>query len=162
MTVLSLRGVFVSACANKQSILVFVACLGISACGSSPDESGVTVADNAAAARVWSGPFEAREHAAAGTARLERDTAGAHRLIFNNGFEIDNGPDLFAYISPKTIADVTAENALEGATKLTALVAAKGDQEYPVAAVADDFAGTAFVWCETYGVLFGAAGLTAK
>ena len=92
-------------------------------------------------------------HFGSGGARLIEAADGSLTLTLED-FSVQNGPDLFVYVSP----DPTGWTP--DAVNLGTLKATDGTFSYeiPAEVSADDIA-SAVVWCKAFGVLFAAAPL---
>ena len=77
-------------------------------------------------------------------------------IVFADDFRAANGPDLKIFLSPKSIADATGKNAVDGSINIGELKNTKGTQEYEVPAGINlaDY-GSVLVHCEAYSVLWG-------
>ena len=104
-----------------------------------------------------SGEWEGADdfHFGSGGARLIEAADGSLTLTLED-FSVQNGPDLFVYVSPD------ANGWTEAAVNLGALKATDGTFSYeiPAEVSADDIA-SAVVWCRAFGVLFATASLEA-
>ena len=89
---------------------------------------------------------------------IEQD--GQTLIRFSDDFRAAGGPDLKAFLSPKSISDATGQNATEGAIRLGELTKTRGGQDYVLPEGVDlaDF-GSVLVHCEAYSVLWGGANL---
>jgi Electron transfer DM13 len=107
------------------------------------------------------GSFVSLDHATSGTARV-LELADGRRFVRLEGFETENGPDLYVYLSTNAV------NGPEGAfdddiTNLGRLQGNIGDQNYELPADADPAAyATVVIWCDRFDSAFGAAELTAS
>ncbi|MFN3212284.1 MAG: DM13 domain-containing protein [Henriciella sp.] len=81
-------------------------------------------------------------------------------IVFADDFRAANGPDLKIFLSPKSIADATGKNAVDGSINIGELKKTKGTQEYEVPAGINlaDY-GSVLVHCEAYSVLWGGGNL---
>ncbi|GAB5454232.1 MAG: hypothetical protein Hens2KO_04610 [Henriciella sp.] len=81
-------------------------------------------------------------------------------IVFSDDFRAANGPDLKIFLSPKSIADATGKNAVDGSINIGELKKTKGTQEYEVPANINlaDY-GSVLVHCEAYSVLWGGGDL---
>jgi hypothetical protein len=104
------------------------------------------------AAGEWAGADDF--HFGSGGARLIEGADGSLTLALED-FSVQNGPDLFVYVS----SDPNGWN--EAAINLGGLKATDGTFSYqiPEGISADDIA-SAVVWCKAFGVLFASAPLT--
>lgn len=87
--------------------------------------------------------------ATSGTARIIKDSSGAHHLYLEN-FTVSNGPDLKVYLS----SDLSATKYL----RLGNLKSTNGNQLYDIPGT-PDYAEYkyALIWCERFAHLFGSA-----
>ena len=142
--------------------------LGLSACGASgpveaQDTSAPTsdVAAVSAAESVASGTFAgAGGHEVAGSARIERQSDGSHRLVLSGDFISDGAPDLRVWLTdaPATDAD-TVRNAAR--VDLGGLESTDGGQSYLIPDDVDiESLRSAVIWCRAFGVYFGGATLS--
>jgi hypothetical protein len=81
-------------------------------------------------------------------------------IVFADDFRAAKGPDLKIFLSPKSIANATGKNAVDGSINIGELKKTKGMQEYEVPADINlaDF-GSVLVHCEAYSVLWGGGNL---
>ena len=104
---------------------------------------------------VASGEWQGADdfHFGSGGARLVEDADGRLTLTLED-FSVQNGPDLFVYVSPD------AAGWTEEAVNLGALKATDGTFSYeiPAEVSAEDIA-SAVIWCKAFGVLFASAPL---
>ena len=142
--------------------------LGLSACGGSgPAEAQNTSAPTPVAAtasasqNLASGTFAgAGGHDVSGSARIERQSDGSHRLILSNDFSSDGAPDLRVWL---TDAPATDAETVRGATRidLGGLESTDGGQSYVIPADVDiESLRSAVIWCRAFGVYFGGATLS--
>jgi hypothetical protein len=121
------------------------------------EESAVAVAAAAGttASTLASGEWQGADdfHFGSGRARLVEGPDGSLSLALE-GFSVQNGPDLFVYVSPDP------GGWTEEAVNLGALKATDGTFSYEIPAGVDagDIA-SAVVWCKAFGVLFASATL---
>ena len=89
---------------------------------------------------------------------VQRD--GKTIIVFADDFRAANGPDLKIFLSPKSVADATGKNAVDGSLNIGDLKKTKGGQEYEVPAGINlaDY-GSVLVHCEAYSVLWGGGDL---
>jgi hypothetical protein len=125
-----------------------------------PGDPGEEPASPVPPVEVAVGTFVSREHETTGTARALRLPDGSQIVRFE-GFATSNGPALFVYLS---------QNPAQGEDgafdddyfDLGALKGNVGDQNYVVPAEVDPTGyASVVIWCERFGVSFGAADLTA-
>jgi len=115
-----------------------------------------TSGESAAAPR---GTFVDRSHPTSGTALIVSD-GGDRRVLRLEGFETDNGPDLFVYLSATT-PDAPEGTFDDDFVDLGRLKGNVGDQNYEIPADVDlDRYATVAIWCRRFSVVFGAAALT--
>ena len=95
-----------------------------------------------------------------GAYRIER-ASGDLRLVLDEAFRTDDGPDLHVVLSPHAVADAGNANATVGGLIVARLMAEEGAQTYRLP---DDVDVTDYrsvlVHCVQYRHLFGAAPLT--
>jgi hypothetical protein len=104
------------------------------------------------------GSFVDRSHPTSGTALILGDGAGT-RVLRLEGFQTDNGPDLFVYLSTAG-PDDPAELFDEDFVDLGVLKGNVGDQNYEIPAGIDlDHYESVVIWCRRFKVAFGAAAL---
>jgi len=105
------------------------------------------------AATLASGEWQGADdfHFGSGGARLIEAADGSLTLTLED-FSVQNGPDLFVYVSPDP------DGWTPEAVNLGALKATDGTFSYeiPAGVSADDIA-SAVVWCKAFGVLFASA-----
>jgi hypothetical protein len=105
------------------------------------------------------GEFVSRDHPTSGTARV-LELADGRRFVRLEGFETDNGPDLFVYLSanPADGPEGAFDDAYHNLGRLQGNV---GDQNYeiPTDVSLDGFASVV-IWCDRFDSAFGAAALT--
>jgi hypothetical protein len=113
-----------------------------------PDDSMTTLA---------TGTFRGADdfHFGEGTASIIETASGRYTLRFED-FSVQNGPDLYVYLSP------AADGYTDGALELGTLKATDGTFGYDLPAGTDpaDFA-SAVIWCKQFAVLFAVAPLAA-
>lgn len=107
------------------------------------------------------GSFVSLDHATGGTARV-LELADGRRFVRLEGFETENGPDLYVYLSTNP-ADGPEDAFDDEVADLGRLQGNIGDQNYEIPADADP-AGYAsvVVWCDRFDSAFGAADLTVS
>lgn len=89
---------------------------------------------------------------------VERD--GAQFIVFSDDFRAANGPDLKIFLSPKSVANATGKNAVDGSLNIGVLQSTRGTQEYKVPAGVDlSQYGSVLVHCEEFSVLWGGGNL---
>jgi hypothetical protein len=107
---------------------------------------------------VATGTFRGADdfHFGEGTASIIETAPGRYTLRFE-AFSVQNGPDLFVYLSP------AADGYTDGALELGTLKATDGAFGYELPEGTDpaDFA-SAVIWCKQFAVLFAVAPLTAS
>jgi hypothetical protein len=115
----------------------------------------VAASTESAATTLTSGEWQGADdfHFGSGSARIVEAADGSLTLTLED-FSVQNGPDLFVYVSPDP-AGWTEE-----AVNLGGLKATDGTFSYeiPPGVSADDIA-SAIVWCKAFSVLFAAAPL---
>jgi hypothetical protein len=106
------------------------------------------------------GSFVSLDHTASGTVRL-LELADGRRFARFEGFETENGPDLFVYLSTNP-ADGPEAAFDDDFVNLGRLQGNIGDQNYEVPADTDLGRYTSVVvWCDRFDSAFGAADLTS-
>ena len=117
--------------------------------------AAVAASTGGSALTLASGEWQGADdfHFGSGRARLIEAADGSLTLTLED-FSVQNGPDLFIYVS----SDPNGWN--EQAVNLGALKATDGTFSYaiPEGVSADDIA-SALVWCKAFGVLFASAAL---
>ena len=106
---------------------------------------------------VASGQFSGVDelHYGQGTVSAIETAPGAFVLYFD-AFSVQNGPDLYVYLSP------SATGYAEGALELGVLQATDGSFSYAVPAGVDPRAyGSVIIWCKQFAFLFATAPLAA-
>ena len=107
------------------------------------------------------GSFVSRSHPTDGSARVLGDGSG-QRFLRLEEFRTDNGPDLNVYLSTAS-ADAPAGEFDDDFVDLGDLKGNVGDQNYEIPVGVDlDHYSTVAIWCVRFGVVFGAADLTAS
>jgi hypothetical protein len=106
------------------------------------------------------GSFVSLDHATSGTARV-LGLADGRRFVRFEGFETENGPDLYVYLSTNP-ANGPEDAFDDDVANLGRLQGNIGDQNYELPADVDP-AGYASVviWCDRFDSAFGAADLTS-
>ena len=131
-------------------------------------DASATVAAGAAEplgpVQVASGSFISHEHTTTGTARVLRNPDGSHQLVLED-LATSNGPDVRVWLSAGPVIEgkdgwfTAADHAH---LEVAPIKGNLGNQVYDLPAGTDPAAWTSVVlWCEDFGVSFGAAELTA-
>ena len=106
------------------------------------------------------GSFVSRSHPTDGSVRVLGDGSG-QRFLRLEDFRTDNGPDLNVYLSTAS-ADAPAGQFDDDFVDLGDLKGNVGAQNYEIPPGVDlDHYSTVAIWCVRFGVVFGAADLTA-
>ena len=106
------------------------------------------------------GSFVSRSHPTDGSVQVLGDGSG-QRFLRLEDFRTDNGPDLNVYLSTAS-ADAPAGEFDDDFVDLGDLKGNVGAQNYEIPVGVDlDHYSTVAIWCVRFGVVFGAAGLTA-
>jgi hypothetical protein len=110
----------------------------------------------------WSwGDFVSLDHTTGGTARV-LELADGRRFVRLEGFETDNGPDLYVYLSTNP-ADGPEGAFDDQFTNLGRLQGNIGDQNYELPTDVDPATYTSVViWCDRFDSAFGAADLSPR
>ena len=122
-------------------------------------EPSVTTTAPSEPVDLRTGTFTSLDHSTTGTVRV-LELADGRRFVRLEGFETDNGPDLFVYLS------TNAAGGPEGAfdddhADLGRLQGNVGDQNYELPSDVDPARYTSVViWCDRFDAAFGAADLT--
>jgi len=127
-----------------------------------PSETdGTTTTVPAGPVDLGTGSFISRDHATSGTVRL-LELADGRRFVRLEGFETDNGPDLYVYLSTNPAAG--PEGAFDDdAVDLGRLQGNIGDQNYEVPSGVDPARyASVVIWCDRFDSAFGAADLTTR
>ena len=131
-------------------------------------DASATVAAGAAEpqgpVQVASGSFISHEHTTTGTARVLRHPDGSHQLVLED-LATSNGPDVRVWLSAGPVIEGADGWYTAGEHEHLEVAPIKGNlgnQVYDLPAGTDPAAWTSVVlWCEDFGVSFGAAELTA-
>jgi hypothetical protein len=123
------------------------------------DDLPATTAPPAGPVDLAAGEFVSLDHSTSGTARVLELTDG-RRFVRLEGFETDNGPDLYVYLSTNPAGG--PEGAFDDRfADLGRLQGNIGDQNYEIP---DDVEPATYssvvVWCDRFDSAFGAADLT--
>lgn len=113
----------------------------------------------AAPVDLRTGTFASLDHPTSGTVRV-LELADGQRFVRFEGFETDNGPDLYVYLSTNPAAG--AEGAFDDDfTNLGRLQGNVGDQNYELPSDVDPGRyASVVIWCDRFDAAFGAADLT--
>ena len=133
-------------------------------CAASANPCGPSAADNPCAAQTvaqgtfYDGPH-APGHRVSGNASISKSADGTYWLKFTQ-FVSDQGPDVTIILSPAYAPKTDAAVKRAGYITVAARKALTGDQSYRLP---DSFDPNLYqsvgIWCEQFGVLFGAAQL---
>lgn len=138
---------------------VAIGLTGIAACAPAIAEAQTASSITQQADYATSGDFIRKSKRLKGSWNVvERD--GRTFIVFSDDFRAANGPDLKIFLSPKSVADATGRNAIDGSLNIGELKKTKGAQEYEVPAGVNlaDY-GSVLVHCEAYAVLWGGGNL---
>jgi hypothetical protein len=124
-------------------------------------EPAVTTTVPAGPVEVGTGSFVSREHATSGTVRV-LELVDGRRFVRLEGFETDNGPDLYVYLSTNPAGG--PEGAFDDEfADLGRLQGNIGDQNYEIPGGVDPVRyASVVIWCDRFDAAFGAADLTAR
>lgn len=105
------------------------------------------------------GTFVPLDHATSGTVRV-LETGGGSRVVRLEGFETENGPDLYVYLTANRAGG--DEGGFDDEfVSLGRLKGNQGDQNYDVPGDADlSRFSTVVIWCDRFNSPFGAADLS--
>ncbi|MEL6861514.1 MAG: DM13 domain-containing protein [Pseudomonadota bacterium] len=136
-----------------------LAVAGVAACAPAIAEAQTSVSISQQASFETSGEFIRKSKRLKGSWNVvERD--GKQFIVFSDDFRAANGPDLKIFLSPKSVADATGKNAVDGSLNIGELKQTRGTQEYEVPAGVDlSQYGSVLVHCEAYSVLWGGGDL---
>jgi Electron transfer DM13 len=107
-----------------------------------------------------SGGFVSLDHSTGGTARVI-ELADGRRFVRLEGFETENGPDLYVYLStnPAGGDEAAFDDDIANLGRLQGNI---GDQNYEIPAGVDPGAySSVVIWCDRFNSAFGAADLAA-
>ena len=125
---------------------------------------GAEAAEPQGPVQVASGSFISHEHTTTGTARVLRRPDGSHQLVLED-LATSNGPDVRVWLSAGPVIEGADGWYTAGEHEHLEVAPIKGNlgnQVYDLPAGTDPAAWTSVVlWCEDFGVSFGAAELTA-
>jgi hypothetical protein len=126
-----------------------------------PDQQSATTERPDGPVDLATGDFVSLDHSTSGAVRV-LGLADGRRFLRLEGFETDNGPDLYVYLS--TNAADGPEGAFdEGFANLGRLQGNVGDQNYELPADVNLATYTSVViWCDRFDSAFGAADLSAQ
>ncbi len=128
--------------------------------GAVSQEPGTTTTVPAVPVGLATGTFVGLDHATEGTVRI-LELADGQRFVRLEGFETDNGPDLFVYLStnPGTGDEGAFDDSYHNLGRLQGNI---GDQNYALPADLDPTAfASVVIWCDRFDSAFGAADLVA-
>lgn len=98
-------------------------------------------------------------HSGSGQASVYQLADGS-RILRLQGFEVDNGPDLYVYLVPNDPVDATVALPISGFFSLGRLKGNIGDQNYDIPAELDlSQFKSVVIWCQAFAVPFLAAPL---
>jgi hypothetical protein len=126
-----------------------------------PSAPGVTTTVPTWPVDLATGSFVSRDHPTSGTVRL-LELADGRRFVRFEGFETDNGPDLYVYLSSNPAAG--PEGAFDDDfADLGGLQGNIGDQNYEIPSDVDPARyASVVIWCDRFDAAFGAADLTTR
>jgi hypothetical protein len=125
---------------------------------SESSESSVTTTVPPEPVDLRTGSFVSLDHTTTGTVRV-LELADGRRFARLEGFETDNGPDLFVYLSTNPAGG--AEGAFDDDyANLGELQGNIGDQNYELPSDVDPARyASVVIWCDRFDAAFGAADL---
>jgi hypothetical protein len=119
----------------------------------------MTLAPFAAQAVEGNGTWTQINFGIKGTWTLSQED-GRHILTLGEAFKTKKGPDLKLFLSPRPIAKVTNDNAIEGSAFMALLKSHKGGQRYVIPSNIDLSAYKSLViHCEKYTKVWGGTDL---
>lgn len=103
--------------------------------------------------------FEKKTYKIDGTISVEQAN-GKTYLVLSDDFRTRSGPDLKIFLSKRSVADATGQNATSQAIKVSALTSNRGQQRYelPSGINIADFSSV-LIHCEAFSKLWGGADL---
>lgn len=108
------------------------------------------------------GSFYNLIHAGSGQASIYQLADGS-RILRLQGFEVDNGPDLYVYLVPIDPVSASVGSGISGFVSLGRLKGNIGDQNYEIPAELDlSQFKSVVIWCQAFAVPFIAAPLIAQ
>jgi Electron transfer DM13 len=112
-------------------------------------------------AELGTGSFVSLDHTTSGTVRV-LELADGRRFVRLEGFETDNGPDLYVYLSTNP-ADGPEGAFDDDHADLGRLQGNIGDQNYEIPGDLDPARyASVVIWCDRFDAAFGAADLTPQ
>jgi hypothetical protein len=110
---------------------------------------------------LGTGSFISLDHTTTGALRV-LELADGRRFVRLEGFETDNGPDLYVYLSTNP-ADGPEGAFDDDFADLGRLQGNIGDQNYEIPSDVDPARyASVVIWCDRFDAAFGAADLTAQ
>jgi hypothetical protein len=124
-----------------------------------PSEPSVTTTEPSEPVDLGTGSFVSLDHTTSGTVRV-LELADGGRFVRLEGFETDNGPDLYVYLSTNPAGG--PEGAFDDEfADLGRLQGNIGDQNYEIPSDVDPARySSVVIWCDRFDAAFGAADLT--
>lgn len=109
---------------------------------------------------VASGTFRSLAHTTKGTATLVTLADGTAYVRLEPGFETENGPDLFVYLSPSDGSGSNDDAIAKGSLNLGKLRGNIGAQNYKIPSGTDlSRYNSVLIWCDRFSTGFGVASL---
>ena len=132
---------------------------GFAACAPASAQANTDISITQVTSHETSGDFVRKSKRLKGSWNVEQ-RGDKTFIVFSDDFRAANGPDLKIFLSPKSVADATGKNAVDGSINIGELKKTKGTQEYEVPANINlaDY-GSVLVHCEAYSVLWGGGDL---
>jgi hypothetical protein len=129
--------------------------------GAAPADRTATTVPPAEPVDLATGDFVSLDHSTRGRARV-LELADGRRFVRLEGFETDNGPDLYVYLSANPAAG--PEGAFDDQfADLGRLQGNIGDQNYEIPADVDPATyASVVIWCDRFDSAFGAADLSPQ
>ena len=143
-------------------IICLIAAVSLAACGSpEQDTSGESPSPSPASSELLAeGQFVNKGgQQTSGTYRLER-VGEYRRLLLENDFQTNDGPDLHVVLSPTPVADAGNDNVMDEAAIIDSVSALQGKQVYYLAdsLQVEDYQSV-LIHCVEFSHLYGAAAL---
>lgn len=128
----------------------------------SPDGERPGTKSRSTSTPVAEGMFVGKEeHQASGSYQIEESEGGDLTLTFSEDFEVTQGPDLYVFLSPEEVGNLTNDNATgAGALRVDTLHSSEGQQDYDLNDTInlDDY-NSVVIYCVEFSALFAGAEL---
>ena len=121
--------------------------------------SAMLMFSQAATAAEVTGTFTKKYQKITGEWKIVKDADGA-KLVLGSDFKTRKAPDLKFILTNADVADMTGENAMNGAVIISPLKSNKGEQVYVLPENFTDYK-TLALHCEQFSKLWGATDISA-